>query len=178
MYQVSIVVQVHQVSIVMQVHQVTTPDNDHHRQCMPMLDAYHHHTQSNDWNEVVVLKMKLQDLGWFKAPPKKSMLRSEPACAWFGVGMTHVNQQSKFLPALEKNVLRVAVKRFIGLHFYLPVAGHMPGEANNHVNMMPFFVTFVWAYYTEHQTPKVPAFTNVGRLLFTYIWRNQHPLFR
>ena len=145
-----------------------------------MLDAYHHHhhTQSKDWNDVVALKLKLQDLGWFKPPPKKSMLRSEPACAWFGAGVSQVNQQGKYLPALEKTVLRIAIKRFIGLHFYLPVAGHMPGEANIHVNMMSFFVTWIWAYYTQHQKPKVPAFTNVGRFLFTYIWRNQHLLFR
>ena len=54
----------------------------------------------------------------------------------------------------------------------------MGGEANNHINMMTYFATYVWAYYVEHQSPKVPALTNVGRFLFTYIWRHQHPLFR
>ena len=142
-------------------------------------DAYHHqHTQSKDWNALAALKTKLEQLGWFKPPPKKSMLRGEPACAWFTAGSNRVNQQSQHLPALEKTVLRHAVKRFIELHFYLPVAGIMPGDANNHVNMMTFFVTFVWGYYTQYQSPKVPTFTNVGRFLFTYIWRNQHRLFR
>ena len=124
------------------------------------------------------MKIKLENLGWFKPPPKKSMLLREPACAWFLAGCKQVSQQSNFLPALEKNVLRLGVKRWIEVHFYLPVAGHMPGEANNHINMMKFFVTYVWAYYTQHQRPKVPALTNVGRFLFTYIWRHQHALFR
>ena len=43
---------------------------------------------------------------------------------------------------------------------------------------MEMFVTFVWGYYTQNQLPKVPALTDVGRLLFTYMWRQQHALFR
>ena len=75
-------------------------------------------------------------------------------------------------------MLRNAVKRWIELHFYLPVAGDVPNEGSKHSNFMEHFVTFVWAYYTTHQRPSVPAFTNVGRFLFTYIWRQQHALFR
>ena len=92
-------------------------------------DAYHHqHTQSKDWNALAALKTKLEQLGWFKPPPKKSMLRGEPACAWFTAGSNRVNQQSQHLPTLEKTVLRHAVKRFIELHFYIPVAGIMPAR--------------------------------------------------
>jgi len=54
----------------------------------------------------------------------------------------------------------------------------MPGEDNEHVNFMEYFVVYVWAYYTQYQSPKIPALTNVGRFIFTYIWRHQHPLFR
>ena len=104
------------------------------------------------------------------------MLLREPACAWFSAGVGNVDHQSKDLSALHKDVLRKAVKRWIEVHFFLPVAGiSTNGE---HTNFMDMFVTFVWGYYTRNQSPRVPAFTDIGRFLFTYIWRNQHPLFR
>ena len=134
--------------------------------------------QSKSWETLVALTTKIADLGWFTPPPKKSMLRLEPACAWFTAGIAQVSQESKVLSALQRSVLRAACKRWIEVHFYLPVAGHMPGESNKHINMMRFFVTYVWAYYSHHQRPKVPAFTNVGRFIFTYIWSKQHALFR
>ena len=96
------------------------------------------------------------------------MLLREPACAWFTAGTGPVRQQSIHLPALHKDVLRNAVKRWIELHFYLPVAGKNPSD-NEHINMMEMFVTFVWGYYTENQRPKVSGFTDVGRFTFTYI---------
>ena len=126
----------------------------------------------------MAMKEKLEALGWFKVPPRKSMLRRQPACAWFTAGTAQVTQQHKFLPCLDKTVLRNAVKRWIELHFYLPVAGDVPNEGNKHINFMEHFVTFVWGYYSVNQRPSVPAFTNVGRFLFTYIWRQQHALFR
>ena len=104
------------------------------------------------------------------------MLLRDPACAWFTAGRNKVSQQSNFLPSLHKDVLRKAVQEWFEVHFYLPVAGH--DENNEHTNMMEMFVTFVWGYYTKHQRPKVPALTDAGRFTFTYIWRNQHPLFR
>ena len=135
--------------------------------------------QSKSWAKVLELREELDVMGWFKPPPSKSMLLREPACAWFTVGISQVSQQSKFLPALEKTVLRNAVKRWIEVHFYLPVAGNLPSdEDNKHVNIMEHFVTYIWAYYTQNQCPKIPAMTNVGRFMFTYIWRHQHPLFR
>ena len=73
-------------------------------------------------------------------------------------------------------MLRNAFKQWLVVHFYLPVAGH--NKANEHVNLMEMFVTFVWGYYSQHQHPKIPALTDVGRLTFTYIWRMQHSLFR
>ena len=90
-------------------------------------------------------------------------------------GTNPVLQQSKDLPALHKDILRKAVQEWIAVHFFLPVAGKFDGE--RHINIMEPFVTFVWAYYTQHQRPKVPTLTDVGRFLFTYIWRGQHPLF-
>ena len=122
------------------------------------------------------MRDKLKEKGWFKAPPKNSMLLKEPACAWFTAGQNNVSQQSKFLPALHKDVLRKAVQTWFEIHFYLPVAGH--DEESQHVNMMEFFVTYVWAYYSQNQQPKIPALTDIGRFTFTYIWRHQHPLFR
>ena len=104
------------------------------------------------------------------------MLWQEPAGAWFTVGVADVTQSSQHLPALHKDVLRYAVKRYIETHFFLPVAGH--NSDNEHINIMKMFVTFVWGYYTEYQRPKVPAMTNVGRFNFTYIWRHQNALFR
>ena len=133
--------------------------------------------QDNKWDSVLDLTTTLKDRGWFDPPPKKSLLRREPACAWFTAGKTEINQKSKDLPALHKDVLRKALKRWIELYFYLPVAGFAPND-DKHINMMEYFVTFVWAYYTENQRPKIPAFTDVGRFIFTYIWRHQHALFR
>ena len=74
-------------------------------------------------------------------------------------------------------MLRKAIQRWIEVHFYIPVAGN-DTATNEHVNFMEMFVTYVWAYYTQHQEPKVPALTDVGRFTFTYIWRGQHALFR
>ena len=104
------------------------------------------------------------------------MLRQEPACAWFTAGATEIVQSSKDLPALHKDVLRQGLKRWTEVHFFLPVGGIT--KEGNHVNIMEMFVTFVWGYYTQNQLPKVPALTDVGRLLFTYMWRQQHALFR
>ena len=105
------------------------------------------------------------------------MLRREPACAWLTAGRTGIDQRAKTLPALHKDVLRQGIKRWIDIHFYLPVSGFTP-EDDLHVNMMEPFVTFVWTYYTLHHKPIIPAFTDVGRFIFTYIWRHQHALFR
>ena len=134
--------------------------------------------QTNTWESVLDLKNKLKQKGWFVSPPRKSMLRLQPACAWFTAGKSANSQQSKFLPALHKDVLRKALQRWIEVHFYLPVAGNDPNNNNQHVNLMEMFVTYVWGYYTQHQEPKVPALTDVGRFTFTYIWRSQHALFR
>ena len=145
----------------------------------------------------------LKDKEWFKPVPSSSMLRREPACVWFTAGATEIVQSSKDLPALHKDVLRQALKRWTEVYFFLPVGGitkqgkiithngnkhtllHTLGythththHAGDHVNIMEMFVTFVWGYYTQNQLPKVPALTDVGRLLFTYMWRQQHALFR
>lgn len=133
--------------------------------------------QTNDWEDVERLKNCIAEKGWFKRAPKNSVLRKDPACAWLSAGMTEIDQRSKFLPALHKDVLRKALKAWIELHFFLPVAGISPKD-DKHVNMMHHFVTFVWGYYTLHHCPIIPAFTDVGRFIFTYIWRNQHPLLR
>jgi len=133
--------------------------------------------QDNTWDSLVNLKELLHTKGWFKTPPKKSMLRQQPACAWLTAGRTDIDQRSKWLPALHKDVLRKAIKRWIEVHFFLPVAGFTLGD-NTHVNMMEPFVTFVWAYYTLNHKPVIPALTDVGRFMFTYIWRSQHSLFR
>ena len=65
----------------------------------------------------------------------------------------------------------------VGFAFSLTTVGGTDGGGNHH-NFMEQFVTFVWAYYTEHQRPRVPAMTDVGRFLFTYVWRHQHNLLR
>ena len=132
--------------------------------------------QSKTWESVLSLTSLLKKKGWFEPPPAKSMLRREPACAWFTAGTGKLVQASKDLPALHKDVLRGAVKRWTEIHFFLPVAGNC-GDGD-HFNLMEMFVTFVWGYYTENQAPKVPALTDVGRFVFTYIWRHQHALFR
>lgn len=143
------------------------PDTPH--AVKTMLDA-------DTWEAIVELCQLLEDKGWFKAPPKNSMLRREPACAWLVAGATAVSLRSTQLPALHKHVLRQAVQRWQARHFYLPVAG--TDKAGIHHNYMKMFVTYVWAYYTCNQNPIVPALTDVGRFLFTYIWRRQHNLFR
>ena len=123
------------------------------------------------------LKGLIFDKGWFGRPPKNSVLRKDPACAWLSAGTTEIDQRSKHLPALHKDVLRKALKTWIEIHFFIPVAGLTPKD-DKHVNMMEYFVAFVWGYYTLHHKPVIPAFTDVGRFIFTYIWRNQHALFR
>ena len=134
------------------------------------------HEQQNTWESVVALTTLLKDKGWFKSPPKKSMLRRDPACAWFTAG-THDNcERSPYLPSLHKVVLRDGLKRWLHVHFYYPVAGY--NDEKEHVNIMEMFVAFVWGHYTQNQLPRVPAFTDVGRLTFTYIWRHQHALYR
>ena len=125
---------------------------------------------------MLALTELLKEKGWFKATSKSSVLRREPACAWFSAGAHDKCQSNKYLPALQNTVLRNAFKQWLVVHFYLPVAGH--NKANEHVNLMEMFVTFVWGYYSQNQHPKIPALTDVGRLTFTYIWRMQHSLFR
>ena len=71
----------------------------------------------------MALSKLLKDKGWFKTPPPSSMLRREPACAWFTAGVTDIVQSSKELPALHKDVLRQALKRWTEVHFVLPVGG-------------------------------------------------------
>jgi len=143
------------------------PDTPH--AVTTMLDA-------DTWEAIVQLTDLLEDKGWFKTPPKNSMLRREPACAWLVAGATAVSLRCSQLPALHKHVLRRAIQRWQARHFYLPVAG--TDSAGIHRNYMKMFVTYVWAYYTCNQNPEVPALTDVGRFLFTYIWRHQHSLFR
>ena len=65
----------------------------------------------------------LKDKEWFKPVPSSSMLRREPACAWFTAGVTEIVQSSKDLPALHKDVLRQALKRWTEVYFFLPVGG-------------------------------------------------------
>ena len=132
--------------------------------------------RSKTWESVVSMKNILADKGWFKPPPKKSMLLREPACAWYTAGKQPNCLRHKFLPSLNKDVLRNAVQEWVKVHFYLPVAG--VNKDGQHTNLMEMFVTYVWGYYTQNQQPKVPALTNVGRFTFTYIWRKQHALTR
>jgi len=132
--------------------------------------------QSRTWESLVQLQGKLETKGWFKPPPSRSMLRREPAVAWFTAGLSKNVQASKDLPALHKDVLRQALQRWTAVHFLLPVAGIT--KEGTHLNLMEMLITFVWGYYTQNQQPKVPALTDVGRFLFCYIWRHQHALFR
>ena len=119
---------------------------------------------------------ELEEKGWFNLPPKRSMLRKEPACAWFTAGVTPNCQRSKPLPSLQRAGLRKAIQKWIKHHFFLPVGGI--DKDGNQINLMRMFVTYVWADYVYYQKPKVPALTNVGRFIFAYIWRNQHALYR
>ena len=136
------------------------------------------HQQEDSWEGVTSLTTLLLEKGWFQPPPKKSMLLMEPACAWLTAGRTNIDQRSKHLPALHKDVVRKGVQRWIELHFYIPCAGQTLEDDTVHANIMEPFVSFLWAYYTLHHRPKIPAFTDVGRFIFTYIWRRQHALFR
>ena len=140
-----------------------------------LLDPAYH--QSNTWDDVMRLTELLHEKGWFERPGKNSMLTKDPACAWFSAGRTDIDQRSKHLPALHKDVLRTTVKKWIEVHFYLPVAGLTP-EDDKHVNFMEPFVAFVWGDYTLKHQPVIPAFTDLGRFIFTYIWIHQHDLFR
>ena len=132
--------------------------------------------QSKSWESLTVLLDCIKKKGWFDKPPAKSMLRNIPATAWFTAGATKHVQMCKVLPACHKDVLRKGLKRWTEVHFLLPCSGVTTD--GRHLNIMEWFVTFVWAYYTQNQSPKVPALTDVGRFLFTYMWRNQHALFR
>ena len=106
------------------------------------------------------------------------MLRREPACAWLTAGKTSIDQRHKYLPCLHKDILRKAIKKWIEVHFYPPCAGSDPEDPDIHINLMEPFVAFVWAFYTVNHKPAIPALTDVGRFIFTYIWRMQHPLMR
>jgi len=131
---------------------------------------------ADTWEAISELCDLLKSKGWFKAPSRNSMLLHEPACAWLLAGAAGVSLRCKHLPALNKHVLRRAVHHWIENHFILPVGG--TDKDGVHHNIMEQFVTFIWANYTVKQRPRVPAMTDVGRFLFTYIWRHQHPLMR
>ena len=132
--------------------------------------------QSKTWESLVALVATLKKKGWFEKPSSKSMLRRVPATAWFTAGATKYDQTSKELPGVHKDVLRKGVQRWTAVHFFLPVGGIT--NKGEHVNFMEEFITFVWAWYVKNQSPKVPALTDIGRFLFTYMWRNQHVIFR
>ena len=131
---------------------------------------------ADSWEAITELRGFLKEKGWFNPPPKKSQLLNEPACAWLLAGAGNLCLQSKSMPALNKHVLRAAVQHWIENHFLFPVGG--TDKDGVHHNLMEHVVTFVWAYYTDNQKPKVPAMTDVGRFMFTYIWRRQHQLLR
>ena len=138
------------------------------------MEAVQNMVAADTWEAITDLCDELKKQGWFKAPPKKSMLLQEPACAWLLAGIAAVNLRCKQLPALNKHVLRGCVQHWIENHYFLPVGG--TDKDGVHSNFMEQFVTFIWAKYTVDQRPRVPAMTDVGRFLFTYIWRHQHPL--
>jgi hypothetical protein len=137
-------------------------------------DAVESMVAADTWESITALCDVLKSKDWFTSPPKNSMLMHEPACAWLLAGVSAVSLRCKQLPALNKHVLRGAVQHWISHHYVLPVGG--TGKDGEHYNIMELFVTFVWAWYTINQKPKVPAMTDLGRFLFTYIWRRQHPL--
>ena len=131
---------------------------------------------ADTWEAIDELCDILKRKGWFNVPPRNSQLLNEPACAWLTAGISKLSLKSKFLSALNKHVLREAIQHWIEYHFVFPVGG--TDQKGEHHNFMEQMVTFVWGFYTENQRPKVPAMTDVGRFLFTYIWRHQHPLLR
>ena len=133
--------------------------------------------QDDTWEKIIELTQIIHEKGWFIPPPKGSLLMREPACAWLSAGQTNIDQRHRDLPALHKDLLRHAVQRWTEVHFNLPVAGNSPKD-DVHVNLMHPFITFVWAHYTVHHRPVIPALTDLGRFIFTYIWRKQHALFR
>ena len=106
------------------------------------------------------------------------MLLRDPASAWLTAGETDIDQRHKHLPCVNKDVLMRAIQKWIELHFYPPCSGFDPEDEDTHLNLMEPFVAFVWAFYTRNHKPTIPALTDVGRFIFTYIWRMQHPLMR
>ena len=129
---------------------------------------------ADTWEAITELRDILKQKGWFDAPPKGSHLLNEPVCAWLLAGSSQINLKSTFLPTLHKHILRKVVQHWIENHFFFPVGG--TGKDGVHHNFMEQMVVFVWAYYSENQRPKVPAMTNVGRFIFTYIWSHHHNL--
>ena len=126
---------------------------------------------------MIALTTLLKSRGWYKLAPKNSELRRDPACAWLTAGKTAIDQRSEYLPCLHKDVLRKAVKTWIAVHFFPPCSGQDPEDPTVlDMNMMEPCVAFIWAYYTMHHRPKIPALTDVGRFIFAYIWRMQHNL--
>ena len=124
------------------------------------------------------MTLLLRDKGWYDDPPSNSMLRLEPACAWMTAGVTGIDQRHAYLPCLHKDLLRNSIKKWIDLHFYPPCAAPDPDDEMIVIDLMENFVAFVWADYTANHKPVIPALTNVGRFIFTYIWRKQHSLMR
>ena len=134
--------------------------------------------QDNSWEGVLGLTQLLQDKGWYTSPPANSMLLREPACAWLTAGKTGIDQRHKTLPCLHKDIARKAIHKWIEFHFYPPCAGLVPGDDTRQLNLMEHFCAFFWAYYTLHHKPCIPALTDVGRFIFTYMWQKQHSLMR
>ena len=66
--------------------------------------------RSKTWESLETLCVDLKAKGWFKPPPRKSMLLREPACAWFHAGLKDNCLHSKFFPSLNKDVVRKAVQ--------------------------------------------------------------------
>ena len=79
---------------------------------------------------------------------------------------------------LNVYLLRNSIKKWIDLHFYPSCAAPDPDDDMIVIDLMENFVAFVWADYTANHKPVIPALTNVGRFIFTYIWRMQHSLMR
>ena len=124
------------------------------------------------------LKHHLCDKGWYDSPPSNSMLLLEPACAWMSAGVTDIDQRHKYLPCLNKDIARKAIHKWIELYFYPPCAGLNPSDHTIVLDLMEHFVAFFWAYYIANHKPVIPTLTNVGRFMFTYMWRMQHSLMR
>ena len=130
------------------------------------------------WRGVDELTHLLRDKGWFHSPPSNSHLLKEPACAWLTADKTGIDQRHKYLPCLNKDVTRKSIQKWIELHLFPPCAGVDPDDPTITIDLMENFVAFFWADYTVNHKPVIPALTNVGRFLFTYIWRSQHSLMR